>query len=131
MALQVKKLAMPYGVEFSDVYFKLNRLSYNDEDGKLYFAGAFYLNKESRESGLQPIESGILCEVIDLPDKTVNLYEYVYNHIKEQAIKISEMSDEEIMRINKEAEYAGIENGSFITGMINVSYKLFKDAIDC
>ena len=45
MALQVKKLAMPYGVEFSDVYFKLNRLSYNDEDGKLYFAGAFYLNK--------------------------------------------------------------------------------------
>ena len=34
MGLLVKKMMMPFGVEFSDVYFKINRLSYNDEDGK-------------------------------------------------------------------------------------------------
>ena len=59
MGLLVKKLTMPFGVEFSDVYFKINRLSYNDEDKKLYFAGAFYVNQAARQDGLQPLENGI------------------------------------------------------------------------
>ena len=84
MALKVKALAMPYGVEFKDVYFKINRMSYNDENHELYFAGAFYLNEEARQNGLRPIENGVLCEVMKIEDKTVNLYEYIYNYIKLQ-----------------------------------------------
>lgn len=131
MALMVKKLALPCGIELTDVYFKINRLSYNDEDGKLYFAGAFYVSKETRDAGCQPVETGILCEVVDLPDKTINLYEFVYNYIKEHAKEISNMSEEEILERNKAAEYEGMTNGSFITGMVNESFLLFLDAEDC
>lgn len=131
MALLVKSITMPYGVEFNDVYFKINRISYNDETKELYFAGAFYLNRATREQGLQPIENGVLCEVINLEDKTVNIYEYVYNYIKEQAEAISQKTDEEIALHNKQIQDASAENGGPITGLFNPNYKLFKDAIDC
>jgi hypothetical protein len=131
MALIVKTLTMPYGVEFKDVYFKINRLSYNDENHELYFAGAFYLNKEARLQEMQPIENGILCEVIGLEDKTVNLYEYIYNHIKAKALEIEQLSDEEIMKHNQEVQLASAMANGPITGLINPNYKLFLDAEDC
>lgn len=131
MALIVKKLTMPYGVEFSDVYFKINRLSYNDENKELYFAGAFYLNEATRHQGLQPIENGILCEIITLDDKTVNLYEYVYNFIKAKALEVGELSDEEIAAHNREIEKAGVVYNGPVTNLINPNYKMFIDAEDC
>jgi len=131
MALIVKKLAMPYGVEFTDLYFKINRLSYNDENKELYFAGAFYLNKQAREDGLRPVENGVLCEILTLEDKTVNLYEYVYNYIKEKAKEVSEMTDEEIAERNKVIQAAGMTHNGPITDLVNPNYKLFLDAEDC
>lgn len=131
MGLLVKKLTMPFGVEFSDVYFKINRLSYNDEDGKLYFAGAFYVNQAAREDGLQPLENGILCEVVDLPDKTVNLYEFIYNYIKTKAIEVYNMTPMEITEHNNavEIERQTDENARF--NLINPNYALFYESIDC
>lgn len=131
MGLLVKKLAMPFGVEFSDVYFKINRLSYNDEDGKLYFAGAFYVSQAARENGLQPLENGILCEVIDLPDKTVNLYEYIYNFIKEKAVEVYNMSSEEIMKHNDAVEIERQMDENARYKMINPNYALFYQSEDC
>lgn len=131
MGLLVKKLAMPFGVEFSDVYFKINRLSYNDEDGKLYFAGAFYVSQAAREDGLQPLENGILCEVIDLPDKTVNLYEFIYNHIKEKAIEIHNMSSTEIMEHNNAVEIERQTDENARYKLINPNYALFYESQDC
>lgn len=131
MALKVKALAMPYGVEFQDVYFKINRMSYNDENHELYFAGAFYLNEEARQNGLRPIENGVLCEVMKIEDKTVNLYEYIYNYIKQKAIEVGEMTDEEIAAHNKEIEAAGMAYNGPITDLININYKIFIDAEDC
>ena len=131
MALKVKKITMPYGVEFSDVYFKINRISYNDETRELYFAGAFYLNEEARQDGLQPIENGILCEVITIEDKTINLYEYLYNYIKIKAGEIEMLSEEEVMEHNKKVQEASAMNGGPITGLMNPNYRLFLDAEDC
>ena len=131
MALKVKALAMPYGVEFNNVYFKINRVSYNDENRELYFAGAFYLNEETRQQGLRPIENGVLCEVITIEDKTVNLYEYIYNYIKQKAIEVGEMTDEEIAEHNKAVQAAGMAYNGPITDLININYKIFIDAEDC
>lgn len=122
---------MPYGVEFSDLYFKLNSLSYNDETKELYFAGAFYISKETREQGLRPIENGVLCEILTLEDKTVNLYEYVYNYIKQKAVEVGAMTDEEIAERNKVIQAAGMVHDGPITGLINPDFRLFLDAEDC
>ena len=131
MALLVKSITMPYGVEFDNVYFKINRVSYNDENKELYFAGAFYLNQQAREDGLQPIENGILCEVITIEDKTVNMYEYIYNYIKTKAIEINEMTEEEIAEHNRQLQLAAGNYGGQISGLVNPNYKLFIDAEDC
>jgi hypothetical protein len=80
---------------------------------------------------MQPIENGILCEVIGIEDKTVNLYEYIYNHIKAKALEIEQLTDEEIMKHNQEVQLASAMNNGPITGLINPNYKLFLDAEDC
>lgn len=131
MALKVKSLVMPFGVEFNDVYFKINRIAYNDEDELLYFAGVFFINEEARRNGLQPLDTGVLCETIRIPDKTVNLYECIYNHIKAEAVRVSNMTDEEIAENNNRVEALLEKDQGCVADKINPNYRIFKDAEDC
>ncbi len=129
MGFIVKKIKMPYGHEFKDAYFKINRLSYNDEKSELYFAGEFYVSKKTKEEGYQPLENAVLCELITITDKTINLYEYIYNYIKDKAKEVSSYTKEYIQEHNEKLISTFTGDGP-IPNMINENYALFVDAID-
>ena len=128
MGYIVKKVRMTYGFEFENVYFKINRISYNDDNRELYFAGEFYLSKQHQQDGFPPLENSILCEVLILNDKTVNIYEYVYNYIKEKAEEVVQYTDEYIESYNNDL-MENHKNDGPIIGLINKNYALFVDAI--
>lgn len=113
MALKLKSFETENGILIPEGYFKLNNISYitylpDESDAVLVCDGSIYYNKETRNKGKQSLDIYISVQFPCL-DKTINLFEYGYNKIKEL---VNNSTIEEL------------EN-------IDINLKLLKDATDC
>lgn len=131
MALKLKPIKTNYGVEFSDLYFKLTLVSYNVEWSELSFAGACYISKEAADSGLQPVEGLRISGNFKYGDKMANLYEVAYNHIKEIAASMKGKTREQIQKENDEEYYKVFNTPNVPQNIQDPNYLNFVDAEDC
>jgi hypothetical protein len=131
MALKLKPIKTNYGVEFSDLYFKLTLVSYNVEWSELSFAGACYISKEAADSGLQPVEGLRISGNFKHDNKMANLYEVAYNHIKEIAASMKGKTREQIQKENDEEYYKVFNTPNVPQNIQDPNYLNFVDAEDC
>lgn len=113
MALKLKSFETENGILIPEGYFKFNNVSYitylpDESDAVLVCDGSIYYNKETRNKGKQSLNIYISVQFA-CPDKTINLFEYGYNKLKEL---VNNSTIEEL------------EN-------IDINLKLLKDSTDC
>lgn len=131
MALKLKEVSTDYGVNYKDLYFRINLVSYNVEWKELSFNGACYISKEAAENGLQPIEGMRMSGNFSYDDKMANLYEVAYNYIKDTAESMRGKTKEDIQEENNQ-EYFKVYNTPNIPQNIqDPNYLNFLDAEDC
>lgn len=130
MAMKLKNVGTPFGINLQNAYFKIVRFAYNDETRECYFAGVLYVNKEARDIDAQPIDNGFICETFILDDKTTNIVETCYNYIKGQVESVLNKTDEEIEQHNR-VIYENDTRGGQPVGLLNPKFRMFADAEDC
>lgn len=131
MALKLKKITLKNGIEIEEPYFKITLISYNDELKEVSYAGAVYYSKDTRDRECAPINELRVSGNYKFEDKMANLYEEVYNHIKEEAKNLNGMTKEDVYRHNDEVYIAANKVMGPPAGLIDVNNLLFVDAEDC
>ena len=55
MALKIKSYSTDYGLTYTDLYYRVERVSYDNTQKIIRFSGAAYISEETASGGIQPI----------------------------------------------------------------------------
>lgn len=107
MALKMK-VVTPHGISLEEAYFKIDYFACQP-NGDIIFTGNFYANQNARNNGMMNITDISFASGTNTIDVNGNIKAQIYEFIKLEASKIDNPAYSEV----------------------NMSYFIFKDAIDC
>lgn len=103
------RIVTPHGIILEEAYFRIEYFSHQVKNQETIFTGNFYASEEAKDSGAMGITDISFASGTNTIIPDGNIREQLYNFIKSEAAKIGDPNHSEV----------------------NMSYSIFKEAVDC
>lgn len=118
MALELE-MTTPHGVLLERAYCNIDFISFTKRHEAITFNMTIYRDREAFEEGLPPIPDIMIVDNIPISsfDTTGNLFEQIYNYVKDQALLLKD--PEYFIEVSKDEEK-----------QMDLQYSLLKETKD-